>query len=55
MARISEVDDFDRFRNKMDASAVNAQWQADMASHIDPMTDPATAFHQRLEEVFHLE
>ena len=39
----------------MDGSAVNARWQAGMASLIDPLTDPATGFHQRLEEVFHLD
>jgi hypothetical protein len=26
-----------------------------MAEHFDPMTDPETRFHQRLEEVFHLD
>ena len=50
-----EVDDFDRFRAAMDASPVNARWQADMAGLIDPMIDPATGFHQRLDEVFHLD
>ena len=50
-----EVDDFDRFRAHMDASAVNARWQADMASLIDPLTDPTTGFHRRLDEVFHLD
>jgi L-rhamnose mutarotase len=50
-----EVDDFDRFRKTIGASDVNARWQADMASLIDPMTDPATGFHQRLDEVFHLD
>ena len=39
----------------MDASAVNARWQAEMADLIDPLTDPATGFHQRLDEVFHLD
>ena len=48
------VDDFDAFRASMAASAVNARWQAEMASLIDPLTDPATGFHQRLDEVFHL-
>jgi hypothetical protein len=24
-------------------------------ARIDPLTDPATGFHQRLEEVFHLD
>ncbi len=49
------VDDFGRFRALMDASEVNARWQADMASLIDPCTDPATGFHRRLEEVFRLD
>jgi L-rhamnose mutarotase len=48
------VDDFDAFRASMAASPVNARWQAEMASLIDPLTDPATGFHQRLDEVFHL-
>jgi L-rhamnose mutarotase len=48
------VDDFDAFRVTMAASPVNARWQAEMASLIDPLTDPATGFHQRLDEVFHL-
>ena len=50
-----EVDDFERFRAAIDASPVNARWQADMAGLIDPLTDPATGFHQRLDEVFHLD
>ncbi len=50
-----DVEDFDRFRAHMDASEVNARWQADMGSLIDPLTDPATGFHQRLDEVFHLD
>lgn len=50
-----EVDDFERFRRHMDASAVNARWQSEMAALIDPLTDPATGFHTRLEEVFHLD
>jgi L-rhamnose mutarotase len=50
-----EVDDFNRFREAMAATEVNARWQAEMAVLIDPLTDPATGFHQRLEEVFHLE
>ncbi len=49
------VDDFDRFRAVMGASPVNARWQAEMAELIDPLTDPATGFHQRLDEVFHLD
>ena len=50
-----EVDDFARFTAAMDASAVNARWQAQMAALIDPLTDPATGFHRRIDEVFHLE
>jgi L-rhamnose mutarotase len=49
-----EVDDFDRFRKHMAASEVNARWQQEMAGLIDPLTDPATGFHTRLEEVFRL-
>ena len=52
---VFEVDDFGRFRALMDASEVNARWQADMVSLIDPCTDPATGFHRRLEEVFRLD
>lgn len=48
------VDDFAAFRAAMSASPVNDRWQAEMASLIDPLTDSATGFHQRLEEVFHL-
>ena len=50
-----EVDDFARFRAHMAATEVNDRWQADMAELIDPLTDPATGFHQRLEEIFHLD
>jgi L-rhamnose mutarotase len=50
-----EVEDFERFRKVMDASEVNARWQAEMAALIDPCIDPATGFHQRLEEVFRLD
>ena len=49
------VDDFGAFRASMAASPVNARGQAEMASLIDPLTDPATGFHQRLDEVFHLD
>jgi L-rhamnose mutarotase len=49
------VDDFAAFNASMAASPVNARWQAEMASLIDPHTDPATGFHRRLEEVFHLD
>jgi L-rhamnose mutarotase len=50
-----EVDDFAAFRASMAASPVNARWQAEMAELIDPLTDTATGFHQRLEEIFHLD
>jgi L-rhamnose mutarotase len=49
------VDDFDRFRATMGASPVNARWQAEMVALIDPLIDPATGFHRRLTEVFHLD
>ena len=50
-----EVDDFVGFRAAMAAAEVNDRWQAEMAALIDPLTDPETGFHQRLDEVFHLE
>ena len=51
-----EVGDLRRFQEHMNASAVNTRWQADMGSSlIDPLTDPETGFHRRLDEVFHLE
>jgi L-rhamnose mutarotase len=50
-----EVDDFAAFRAFMTASPVNERWQAEMADLIDPLRDPATGFHQRLEEIFHLD
>jgi L-rhamnose mutarotase len=49
------VDDFAAFRAAMAANPANDPWQAEMAVLIDPMTDPSTGFHQRLEEVFHLD
>ena len=52
---VFKVDDFERFRRLMGASAVNARWQADMASLIDPCIDPSTGFHRRLDEVFRLD
>ena len=39
----------------MAASEANARWQPEMAALIDPLTDPATGFHRRLAEVFHLD
>ena len=50
-----EVEDFARFREQMAATEINDRWQAEMAELIDPLTDPATGFHQRLEEIFHLD
>ena len=50
-----EVEELARFQRDMATSAVNARWQAEMAHLIDPLIDPATGFHQRLKEVFHLE
>jgi L-rhamnose mutarotase len=50
-----EVEDLDGFRAYLGASEVNARWQEDMAGLIDPLTDPATGFHTRIPEVFHLE
>ncbi len=50
-----EVDDFAAFRASIAASTVNARWQSEMTELIDPLTDPATGFHERLEEVFHLD
>jgi L-rhamnose mutarotase len=49
------VNDFDRFRAAMATSEANARWQPEMAALIDPLTDPSTGFHRRLEEVFHLD
>jgi len=50
-----ELEDFGAFRAAMAANPINDRWQADMASLIDPLTDPATGFHRRLDEVFHLD
>ncbi|MBA3875988.1 MAG: L-rhamnose mutarotase [Anaerolinea sp.] len=50
-----EVDDFERFRTVMVASEANTRWQPEMAALIDPLTDPATGFHRRMDEVFHLD
>jgi L-rhamnose mutarotase len=52
---VFEVDDFERFRRLMGESEVNARWQADMASLIDPCIDPSTGFHRRIDEVFRLD
>ncbi len=50
-----EVDDLERFQQAIAASEVNARLQREMAGLIDPLTDPATWFHRRLDEVFHLD
>ncbi len=50
-----EVDDFATFRASLAVSPVDARWQVEMTALIDPLIDPTTGFHQRLEEVFHLE
>ena len=50
-----EVEDLGQFQRDMAASEVNARWQQDMGPLIDPLTDPATGFHRRLDEVFHLD
>jgi L-rhamnose mutarotase len=50
-----EVEDFDAFRQRMAGSDANARWQPDMSPLIDPLTDPATGFHRRMAEVFHLD
>jgi L-rhamnose mutarotase len=50
-----EVADFDAFRAAMATSDANARWQPQMTSLIDPLTDPATEFHHRMREVFHLD
>ena len=49
------VEDFAAFRTTMAASEANARWQPEMAALIDSLTDPATGFHRRLTEVFHLD
>ena len=50
-----EVEDFERFTEQMGRSEANERWQVEMASLIDPLTDPATGFHERLEPVFRME
>ncbi len=39
----------------MAASEANARWQPEMEALIDPLTDPASGFHRRMAEVFHLD
>jgi L-rhamnose mutarotase len=50
-----EVDDFATFTAEMARSDANARWQREMTALIDPLTDPATGFHTRIPEVFHLD
>jgi L-rhamnose mutarotase len=50
-----EVDNLAYFLAAMSNSDANRRWQAAMQDIIDPMTDPETGFHHRLEEVFHLD
>ena len=50
-----EVADLPRFLAAMAASQANARWQPEMLPLIDPLTDPATGFHRRMGEVFHLD
>jgi L-rhamnose mutarotase len=50
-----DVQSFDRFLETMAASDVNRRWQAYMADILDPCIDPATGFHRRLQEVFHVD
>jgi L-rhamnose mutarotase len=50
-----EVESFPRFLSIMSQSAVNERWQAYMLDVLDPMIDPGTGFHRRMEEVFHLD
>jgi L-rhamnose mutarotase len=49
------VDDLERFRSHLAVSEINARWQREMGDLIDPLTDPTTGFHRRLDEVFHLD
>jgi L-rhamnose mutarotase len=50
-----EVEDLSAFQRSMGESDVNAGWQVEMASLIDPLTDPATGFISGWDEVFHLD
>ena len=49
------VDDLAAFQRHLATSEVNARWQREMGDLIDPLTDPDTGFHRRLDEVFHLD
>ena len=51
-----EVDDFERVHAaRWPAARRMPAGRPEMAELIDPLTDPATGFHRRLDEVFHLE
>lgn len=47
-----ETDDFERAQAAMDATDVNARWQADMAAFFEAGPDQG---FERLPEVFHLD
>ncbi len=50
-----EVDDADRYRATLAASAIAAKWEAHMGDILVREVDPATNFPRLLPEVFHLE
>ena len=50
-----ETDDFERAQTGMDATAVNARWQAEMAEFFElPDGERPDTGLRRLQEVFHL-
>jgi L-rhamnose mutarotase len=50
-----ETEDFEAARRAMEATAVNARWQADMAEFFElPSGERPDTGLERLEEVFHL-
>ena len=50
-----EVDDFAAFRASWRPRRSTTAGRPRWPSLIDPLTDPATGFHRRLEEIFHLD
>ena len=50
-----EVDDWAETLRRLEASEVNARWQAYMADILDTPVDPATGSFFILEEMFHHE
>src|SRR2546428_9227160 len=50
-----EVTDFERFKQRMAASADTQRWEAYMAGIMDRGILPDTGFHEVLPEVFHLD